>query len=1017
MIKFLLSFLICMFSFYATYSQCTPAGSGLNATVTAVTASCPLNGSINVSVTASAGGAPYTFTLTGPCITIPVVQSQSATSFTFTALQGNCTYTICISDAGGNIISRTATVTNTYNVLTGIAVTDSIFTTTACSKLTGVVSGGRAPYSYELFLGGTATGTPIQGPQSSNTFSSINPATQYTIRATDACGQSIIAVKTTSPPVSVIISVSEDALQSCTVIRELILLNQTFAGGAYGGQAFETNFPSDAAAAGLKFPIVISAKNNAGVLLSGYPYTLTANNTAGWGASPNGSLSSDLIWSPPVPNIPGIFPVTFSYIDACGGTASLVIPYNTEFSKAAYALTFGASADTTTCPVKNCFSFTIGGDYIKGNSYQISAYTNATATGTPLQTITYPAQTKMCGLDFGSTYYFKVHDPCLNKDTITSYTTLPPLPPFTITPTNCSTFCNGTVTTPFNYTGLGPNNVVATSGPASYGPYPKVLGATGGGMIGPGVLVIPNLPEGNYTFTFSNKCGETATGSLTVPVGSISAAPAHTLNITGCSSATITITPHITTTGQMLAYHTTPGCHSAAGVAYYSNIIFTYISPSGGPIAGSGNITVNNPSDSYTANVTAPGTYVAKISYSQGLPGLNNAVSSCYQLVTDTFNVAFTNIPTIVRVYTLPCVAGSYSIVPVAPNAAPGTQYTLYASNGTTVLAGPQTGNTFSNITTTAGSNLVIKAQDLCGQVSTVPFTVTTSTSIAGSVTCTTALVAGVSVAGDSLRADFINGATYLWTAPNGTTFTGPNPPFVVPSQSGTWTLATTIQSGPCNAVLTNSFTTTSCEFGPPPPPPPPPSTVNDPIQLTASVNLCKVRLDWTTITEVNSLRFDVEESTDNVNWNVVATVTAAGNSTTPKNYTVTLTPLTSHVYYRIKQTDTDGHIKYSNFVDVNTVCPTTSGTDILILPNNPSATGTAITLNFFSSAQRGDALLIFVDAIGRQYLKQPVVITAGMNYFHLIPPQYLAKGTYFISLVTYNTRWRSNTVKVVLIK
>jgi hypothetical protein len=371
--------------------------------------------------------------------------------------------------------------------------------------------------------------------------------------------------------------------------------------------------------------------------------------------------------------------------------------------------------------------------------------------------------------------------------------------------------------------------------------------------------------------------------------------------------------------------------------------------------------------------------------------------------------VAFITIPTIVRIYMLPCAGNTYSIAAVAPNALPGTLYTLYASNGTTILAGPQTGNIFNNISNSLGTGLIVKAQDVCGQSSVAPVSQNTSTVISGAVNCFSFMSGGVAAAGDSLKADFINGATYVWTAPDGTVFTGANPLPVIPAQAGTWTLSTTVQAGTCSSVLTNSFATVDCS-----------QTVTqgtgdpraDTIHLSGAVNLCKTTLTWTTEQEINSLRFDIEESDDNINWVRIGVVAAAGNSSIPITYNFVIDPSAKHKFYRIRQTDTDGRIKYSNTVEIETDC--SSGTDIL---TGTSPITDIFTFYFPSSAARGNAYLIFVDAIGREYFSRPGVINRGMNIYQFRPEQILARGTYFVRLVSADGRWRSNTIKVVYIK
>lgn len=72
-------------------------------------------------------------------------------------------------------------------------------------------------------------------------------------------------------------------------------------------------------------------------------------------------------------------------------------------------------------------------------------------------------------------------------------------------------------------------------------------------------------------------------------------------------------------------------------------------------------------------------------------------------------------------------------------------------------------------------------------------------------------------------------------------------------------------------------------------------------------------RISWTTEQETNSSHFIVERSVDGRIWNSVATVAAAGISTTRKEYGIyDNAPLKGINYYRIKQVDKDAKFEYS---------------------------------------------------------------------------------------------------------
>src|SRR5581483_1730256 len=70
------------------------------------------------------------------------------------------------------------------------------------------------------------------------------------------------------------------------------------------------------------------------------------------------------------------------------------------------------------------------------------------------------------------------------------------------------------------------------------------------------------------------------------------------------------------------------------------------------------------------------------------------------------------------------------------------------------------------------------------------------------------------------------------------------------------------------------------------------------------------IKLDWTTATETNNKVFTIARSQDGVNFENIATTPGAGNSSYPINYTYTddAPGLNGTYYYRLTQTDFDGH-------------------------------------------------------------------------------------------------------------
>jgi hypothetical protein len=83
--------------------------------------------------------------------------------------------------------------------------------------------------------------------------------------------------------------------------------------------------------------------------------------------------------------------------------------------------------------------------------------------------------------------------------------------------------------------------------------------------------------------------------------------------------------------------------------------------------------------------------------------------------------------------------------------------------------------------------------------------------------------------------------------------------------------------------------------------------------EFTAQSQGSSAVLNWTTASEENSSYFTVQTSSDGASWSNIGEVKAAGNSTTPENYSfVDNTPASANNYYRILEVSLDGTEIYS---------------------------------------------------------------------------------------------------------
>ncbi|MEY4573202.1 MAG: hypothetical protein RLZ10_2486, partial [Bacteroidota bacterium] len=81
-------------------------------------------------------------------------------------------------------------------------------------------------------------------------------------------------------------------------------------------------------------------------------------------------------------------------------------------------------------------------------------------------------------------------------------------------------------------------------------------------------------------------------------------------------------------------------------------------------------------------------------------------------------------------------------------------------------------------------------------------------------------------------------------------------------------------------------------------------------VSFNASCVESQTVLSWQTASEQNASHFDIEKSTDGVNWRVIGQVQAAGNSTELLSYSF-MDEEKSNGYYRLNQLDIDGKNEY----------------------------------------------------------------------------------------------------------
>lgn len=392
-----------------------------------------------------------------------------------------------------------------------------------------------------------------------------------------------------------------------------------------------------------------------------------------------------------------------------------------------------------------------------------------------------------------------------------------------------------------------------------------------------------------------------------------------------------------------------------------------------------------------------------------GLP-----LHNCYTTITVTDNAGVSvskpvympniNFPGVVRVYTYPCGPGNYVVIPVGGYATGANpQYTVYATDGVTILYGPQSSNVFPLVAGMAGDQVVVGIKRFCGGESFAPVTLATSTTIRGVVNC--ACILGTETSCSALpEADLINGASYTWTSPSGIIYTQPHFS-IYPPENGTWQLSATLVTAGCTYTLTNTLQLMNCIAG----------TV--PVKYTslrAGSSHCKTTIEWSTAQEDNTDRFEIETSSNgHTDWLKAATTGAAGYSGSNQQYRVTIPSGDAPVLFiRIKQIDKDGRFTYSMVVKVDLVC--NDRIRELTVSPNPILQHGNLRLQLQNSTARGMAYILLTDISGKSCLTKAVPLLTTMDRFDLSVTGF-SKGIYLAKMVGADGSWQSNTVKVVI--
>lgn len=156
------------------------------------------------------------------------------------------------------------------------------------------------------------------------------------------------------------------------------------------------------------------------------------------------------------------------------------------------------------------------------------------------------------------------------------------------------------------------------------------------------------------------------------------------------------------------------------------------------------------------------------------------------------------------------------------------------------------------------------------------------------------------------------------------------------------------------------------------------------------------VKLNWSTMTEINNKQFEIERSTNGYDFATVAIVAGAGNSNTLRYYeTKDFSPVAGTSYYRLKQSDFNGDFAYSDLISVN-VEQKEYGCKLKTIPNPCMGRCSFVMENCDEKNGAHISFCVF-DALGNVVFTKTGMLEPGTSSFAFDSENNLSPGVYIV--------------------
>ena len=166
-------------------------------------------------------------------------------------------------------------------------------------------------------------------------------------------------------------------------------------------------------------------------------------------------------------------------------------------------------------------------------------------------------------------------------------------------------------------------------------------------------------------------------------------------------------------------------------------------------------------------------------------------------------------------------------------------------------------------------------------------------------------------------------------------------------------------------------------------------------LNFTVTKRNTTAQLNWQTANEVNTAYFNVQRSTDGINFTTVGKLAAKGSSTLQTNYTYAddISNLKAgKVYYRLQMMDNDGKFTYSKIIYITI---NADGIHITIYPNPAH---NYFVIGNYENIDVSNASVVVRDMTGRTVINQKFNRTTTEQKINIAS---LSKGLYMVSIDT----------------